>query len=215
MNRRQLSAALLAFGAGPSLLTLGEARAQSAEPQEGRDYTRLDPPQPQTASGKIEVLEFFTYACPHCNAFEPQLAAWARALPADVAFRRVPVAFMYNAENFQRTYYALESMGAVDTLQQKIFAAVHVERQKLDKVEDIAAVVAKNGGDAAKFTAAFKSFSVATAVSRAKKAAADYRVDSVPTLAVNGRFITSPALAGGTAQSLAVADALIRRARKA
>ncbi len=214
MNRRDFSTALLVSGTAASFLVAGAARAQGPEPLEGRDFTKLDPPQPTAAKGKVEVLEFFSYACPHCNAFEPTLAAWVRTLPPDVVFRRVPVPFLYNAENFERTYYALETIGAVDAMQSKIFSAVHVDKQRLDKVEDIAAVVAKNGGDAAKFTAAFKSFSVATAVSRAKKMVADYKVDSVPTLIIQGRFSTSPAQAGGSPQALAVTDALIQRARK-
>lgn len=215
MNRRDFSSVLIASGAGASLLFAGAgARAQAPAPVEGRDYTRVDPPQPTTAVGKVEVLEFFSYGCPHCNALEPSLQAWVRTLPADVAFKRVPVPFLFNAENFQRTYYALEMMGLVDALQAKVFAAVHVEKLRLDKPEDIAAWVAKNGGDSTKFLAAFKSFSVATSVARAKKMVADYKVDSVPTLTIQGRYMTSPAQAGGVAQAFAAADALIQRSRK-
>ena len=160
------------------------------------------------------MLEFFSYACPHCSSFEPMIGPWARGLPADVAFRRVPVGFMFNAENFQRTYFALESIGLVEQMQPKVFAAVHVERQRLDKAEDIAALVTKNGGDGAKFLAAFKSFSVATAVNRAKKLQADYKIESVPALTIHGRYLTSPSQASGGPQSLAVAEALIDKVRR-
>jgi thiol:disulfide interchange protein DsbA len=215
MNRRDFSSALLASGAGASFLLAGAGvRAQAPVPGEGREYSRIDPPQQPSNAGKIEVLEFFSYACPHCSAFEPIVGPWARTLPADVGFRRVPVNFLFNAENFARTYYALETTGLVDTMQAKVFAAVHVERQRLDKPEDIAALVAKNGGDATKFLAAFKSFSVATSVARAKKIQVDYKIESVPTLAIQGRFLTSPSQAGGGPQTLAVADALIDRVRK-
>lgn len=213
MNRRDFSSALLAAGAGSSLLlAAGAARAQA--PVEGREYSLIQPPQTPTTPDKIEVLEFFTYACPHCSAFEPMVGPWGRTLPADVAFRRVPVSFLFNAENFQRTYYSLESLGLVDQMQAKVFAAVHVERQRLDKPEDIAALVAKNGGDAAKFLAAFKSFSVATSVTKAKKLQADYRIEAVPALAIHGRYLTSPSQANGGPQSLAVADALIDKVRR-
>ena len=213
MNRRDFSSALLASGAGASLLlAAGAARAHA--PVDGRDYTLIQPPQPPANAAKIEVLEFFTYACPHCNAFEPMVGPWARSLPADVAFRRVPVNFLFNADNFQRTYYALEAMGLVDQMQPKVFAAVHVERQRLDKPEDIAALVAKNGGDSAKFLAAFKSFSVATAVTRAKKLQADYKIEAVPALTIQGRYLTSPSQPNGAPQSLAVADALIDKVRR-
>ena len=213
MNRRDFSSVLLAAGTGAStLFATGAARAQA--PVEGREYSLIQPPQPPANPAKIEVFEFFTYACPHCSAFEPVVGPWARSLPADVAFRRVPVSFLFNAENFQRTYYALESLGLVEQMQPKVFAAVHVERQRLDKPEDIAALVAKNGGDAAKFLAAFKSFSVATAVSKAKKLQADYKIESVPALTIQGRYLTSPSQANGAPQSLAVAEALIDKVRR-
>jgi len=213
MNRRDFSSALLLSGAGASLLLAsGAARAQA--PVEGRDYSLIQPPQTPANPAKIEVYEFFTYACPHCNAFEPIVGPWARSLPADVAFRRVPVNFLFNADNFQRTYYALEAMGLVDQMQAKVFAAVHVERQRLDKPEDIAALVAKNGGDGAKFLAVFKSFSVATAATKASKMQADYKIDAVPALTIQGRYLTSPSQASGAPQSLAVADALIDKVRR-
>lgn len=217
MNRRDFSASLVGTGlSAAALLAWPAARAQSSPaPVEGREFTKLASPQPPiTPAGKIEVLEFFSYACPHCSAFEPTIDAWAKTLPADVALRRVPVPFLMNYDNFMHTYYALETLGAVDAMQSKIFRAIHVDRLRLEKPEDIAAFVGKNGVDAAKFLAAFKSFSVATSVARAKKLVADYKVESVPLLAVAGRYITSPALANGGPQSLAVVDALVQRTRK-
>lgn len=213
MKRRLFSAASVSLLGSALLWPVGTVWSQAPGPVEGKDFTRLEPAQPMREPGKIEVLEFFSYACPHCSTFEPTLDNWARQLPADVVLRRVPVPFLMNAENFQRTYYALESLGLVPTVQQKIFRAVHIDRQRLDKPEDIAAFVGKNGGDEAKFLAAFKSFSVATSVNRAKKAMADYKVESVPLLVINGRYVTSPAMAGGSAQALAVADQLIQRSR--
>jgi thiol:disulfide interchange protein DsbA len=103
----------------------------------------------------------------------------------------------------------------VQAVQLKIFSAIHVERQRLDSPENIAAYLGKNGVDAAKFLAAFKSFSVATAVTRAKKIAADYKVDSVPTLIVQGRWMTSPSQAGSQERALAVVDQIIQRTRAA
>ena len=215
MNRRDFSASFLGTGlSATALLAWPTARAQGPGPVEGREFTTLSPPQPPTVPGKIEVLEFFSYACPHCNAFEPAIEAWAKTLPNDVTLRRVPVPFLMNYENFQHTYYALETIGAVEAMQMKIFRAIHVDRMRLEKPEDIAAFVGKNGGDANKFLAAFKSFSVATSVSRAKKMTVDYKVESVPLLTVAGRYVTSPGLANGGPQSLAVVDALVQRTRK-
>ncbi len=214
MNRRRFSAALLsAAAAGAALAPSGPAFAQAA-PVEGKDFTRVETPQPPgVPAGKVEVLEFFSYACPHCSAFEPAVEAWEKQLPADVVLRRVPVPFLMNADNFMRTYYALETIGAVPAMQLKIFRAIHIERKHLEKGEDIAAFVGANGGDAAKFLAAFKSFSVNTSVARAKKMTADYKVDSVPTLVVQGRWVTSPSVAGSQDRAFAVVDQLVQRAR--
>ena len=216
MNRRRFSRTLLAAGiAGAALAPVAPALGQpAAGPVEGKDFTRVETPQPTgVAPGKIEVIEFFSYACPHCSAFEPVLETWAKQLPPDVVLRRVPVAFLMNADNFMHTYYALETMGAVDAMQLKIFRAIHIERLRLDTPENIAAFIGKNGGDAAKFLAAFKSFSVATSVTRAKKLMADYKADSVPMLIVNGRWVTSPTIAGSQERALTVVDQLIQRAR--
>jgi thiol:disulfide interchange protein DsbA len=214
MNRREFSTRLIGAGAGTLALSLAVPAWAQGAPAEGTQFTKIDPPVPTQAQGKIEVLEFFSYACPHCNAFEPTLDAWAKKLPADVSFRRVPVPFLMNAELFQRTYFALESLGTVDAMQRKIFAAVHVDRLRLDSANDVAALIAKNGGDSAKFLDAMKSFGVANGVTRAKKMTTDYKIDSVPSLAVQGRFVTSPSLAGGPEKALQVADFLIQRARK-
>ena len=216
MNRRRFSVALVSAGvAGAVLAPTGAALAQPqpAGPVEGKDFTRVETPQPAgVPAGKVEVLEFFSFACPHCSAFEPVIEEWEKKLPADVVLRRVPVAFLMNADNFMHTYYALETTGAVQAVQLKIFRAIHIERQRLDTPENIAAFVGKNGGDATKFMAAFKSFSVATSVGRAKKLMADYKIDSVPALVVQGRWMTSPSIAGSQERALAVVDQLVQRA---
>ena len=215
MNRRDFSAQVIIAGLGVAALSATHrASAQGATPAEGTQFTRVEPAVPLQTAGKIEVLEFFSYGCPHCSVFEPTLDAWAKKLPADVAFQRVPVPFLANAENFQRTYYALQTMGQLDAVQRKMFAAVHVERARLDKPADIAALMAKNGIDAAKFLDVFNSFSVANSVSKAKKLTAAFRIDGVPTLAVQGRYLTSPSQAGGSEGALAVTDYLIQRVRK-
>jgi protein dithiol oxidoreductase (disulfide-forming) len=190
--------------------------ATGSSPTEGKQYAKMDPPvTPPLPAGKIEVLEFFSYACPHCNDFEPYVEAWSKKLPADVVFQRVPVPFLFNAENFTRTYYALETLGQVSALQRKVFDAVHVEHLRLDKPADIAAVVAKGGLDSTKFLEAFNSFSVANSVNRAKKLANAHKLDGVPSMAVQGRYATSPGQAGGPSEALAVVDYLVQRTRKA
>jgi protein dithiol oxidoreductase (disulfide-forming) len=223
INRRDFSVQLLVaatVGAGGLAQAQTPGVVKAAEslpgPVEGKEFSLLSPPVALQSSGAktIEVLEFFSYACPHCSAFEPALEAWSKSLSADVQLRRVPVSFLANAENFQRTYFALEALGWVPTLQRKIFTAVHVDKLRLEKPAEIAEVIAKNGADDKKFLEAFNSFSVATQVGRAKKLTADYRLEGVPALAIQGKFVTSPSKAGSTERALAVADALIQRARK-
>jgi thiol:disulfide interchange protein DsbA len=209
LNRREFSAALVGTALVGSSLA---ARAQA--PVEGTQYTRLQPAVPTQTGSKIEVVEFFSYACPHCFEFEPTLEGWAKTLPPDVAFHRVPVPFLFNYEGFQRMYYTLETMGKVDVMQLKVFTAVHLEHQRLDKPADMAALVAKNGVDGAKFLDVYNSFSVATSVAKAKKLVEAYKVDSVPLLAIQGRFVTSPGLARGAEGAVATASYLIAQARK-
>jgi len=213
MDRRHFTKALLASTAGT---VAGSAWSQAPAPVEGREYSRLEVPQTTNSPGKVEVLEFFSYACPHCNTFEPELEAWAGKLPPFVTLRRVPVPFLANVETFQRTYYALETLGLVESMQRKVFQAVHSERLRLERIEDVAAVVGRHCGDATKFLAACKSFSVAASCGRAKKLTADFGVVSypgVPSLAIQGRFVTSPVQAGGGRQALAVTDFLIQKVR--
>lgn len=214
MKRRDFS--LLASGAAvavgsawPSL-----AQAQTGGFGAGDDYLVLDTRAPvEAAAGKVEVVEFFWYSCPHCNAFEPTLAAWASKLPKDVAFRRVPVAFRDDFVPQQRLYFALEAMGLVDKLHAKVFAAIHVEKLDLAKAPAILDWVAKQGVDRAKFSEQFSSFSIASKASKAAQLQNAYRVEGVPALGVAGRFYTDGSLAKSMERALKVVDALVAGAR--
>ena len=214
MKRREFSASLLSASLGVTALTVASPAQSQGGPVEGTHYVKLS--QPLAVPGnKIEVIEFFWYGCPHCNSFEPALDAWVKKLPADVAFRRVPVAFREEPfVNHQKIFYALEALGQVEALHRKVFYAIHVERARMEKPDEIAAFMAKNGVDSAKFLEAFKSFSVATKLSQAKQLAAGYKIDGVPSMGIHGRYFTSGSLAGTTERSLTVADFLIQRSRK-
>jgi len=203
-----LTAAATALGVGTA------AQAQGAAPTEGRDYVRLNTPVAVAGGGKIDVIEFFSYGCPHCYTFEPMLEQWVKRLPADVAFRRVPATFNPTFEGYAKLFYALEAVGQADALHKRVFAAIHVQRQRLDKEADIAAFVSANGGDGAKTVEALKSFGVATKLRQAKQAFEAYKIDGVPALGIHGRWFTSGSLAGSNDKALAAADYLIQRARK-
>jgi thiol:disulfide interchange protein DsbA len=214
MNRRD---SLHCLAAGLALASpTGALFAQGAPGalQEGRDYKRVESPV-AVPDGKVDVVEFFGYWCPHCNAFEPALDAWARKLPpAQVSFRRVPVVFNAAHEVYQRLYYALESLGLVDSLHRKVFAAVHVQHVSFIKDADVAAWVSANGADGAKVVEAMKSFSIASKLRQARALADGFRIDGVPTLGIQGRYMTSPSIAGGPERALAVSDALIAQHSK-
>ena len=182
-------------------------------PVEGKDFVRVAQPVPVTGD-KVEVVEFFGYWCPHCNAFEPALDNWVKRLPADVNFKRVPVAFSGAHEPYQRLYYALEAMGLAEAMNRKVFAAIHVQKQHLDREADIVAFMAASGIDGPKFAETMKSFSVLTKVRQARQLADAYKIDGVPTLGIQGRFFTSPSLANGQERALQVTDYLIQRVRK-
>jgi protein dithiol oxidoreductase (disulfide-forming) len=214
MRRREFSATVLSAAAATAgLPTIASAQAG---PVEGKHFVRLTQPLPAAVpAGKIEVIEFFWYGCPHCSAFEPALEAWARNLPADVVFRRVPVAF--SAEPFvahQRIFYALDALGLVGAMHRKVFYAIHVERMRLDKPAEIAAFMAKNGVDAARFTEAYNSFTTQTRVRQANQLVEAYKIDGVPALGIHGRYYTSGTLAGTNQRALDVTDSLLQRLRK-
>ena len=196
-----------------SLASLPLAALAQGGPQEGRDYKRVETPVP-VAAGKLEVVEFFGYWCPHCNAFEPALDAWAKKLPPQITFRRIPVAFTPGQEPLQRLYYAIEAMGQVDTLHKKVFAALHAERKRLNTESDILDWAKTQGVDSAKLGDTMKSFAVATKLRQSKQLADGYRIEGVPTLGIQGRFMTSPSIAGSPERALAVADALLAQSRK-
>lgn len=209
LNRREFSGTLAAMGG--LFTTLAQAQGG---PAEGTHFLRLASPVAVTVPGKVEVLEFFMYSCPHCFQFEPALEPWIKRLPADVAFRRVPVAFRPNLEIHQRLYYALEALGQLETLHTKAFSAIHVEHKMMLKDEDVAAWGVANGLDGAKLLEAMRSFAVAGKVRAARQTMEAYRVDGVPMLAIQGRWTTSGTTAGSHEKALAVADYLIAQARK-
>jgi len=217
MKRRDFSALLATT---PLAGAAGTALAQGG-PVEGRQYTVLGQPLPMSA-GKIEVVEFFWYGCPHCYAFEPLVENWARQLPADVTFHKVHVAFRANWKPHQRMFFALEALGKEAQARPAIFNAIHQQGQDLEDAKSQAKLLASLGVDAGKYMDAYNSFGVQTKVAQADKLVEAARLEGVPTLAIGGRFLTSPSQAGmgqrATEQELGqralqIADFLIQRVR--
>ncbi|MGE5468077.1 MAG: thiol:disulfide interchange protein DsbA/DsbL [Ignavibacteria bacterium] len=194
------------------LFVVGLAAAQDL--REGRDYTVLSAPQP-TEPGKIEVVEFFSYMCPHCAHFEPVLGPWVKKLPKDVSFQRIPVVFRPQWEAPARLYYALDAMNEVGRLHGAAFEAIHVEGSNLSTDSAVAEWAAKKGLDARKFGDVYGSFALQSKVMRAKQATAAYGISSVPTIVVGGKYRAPTETFTGTHEDLLkIVDALIAKARR-
>ena len=209
MDRRQFSLAASGALAGTGLTWGAAARAQVKKPELGVHYLSIGTPAPTEAPpGKVEVLEFFWYNCPHCNAFEPELAAWLKRMPKHVAFRRVPVAFNASFVPQQRLYFSLEALGLVEKLHGRVFDAIHNQKNKLDDGQAITAWVVQNGVDQAKFLAAYNSFSVETKTKKSVQLQEAYKVEGVPALGIAGQFYTDAGLAGGMTRALQIVEML-------
>lgn len=192
-------------------LLLALSPALLAAQQAGTDYRILSPPHPTEHPGKIEVTEFFSYACPHCNEFYPKLRTWLATQQQDVVLRRVPVGFNRPPWiNLARAFYALQSLGLLDQLDGPLFEAIHDKHEQLFDADSLAQWVGKNGGNAEKFAAAYSAFSVNNQTVQADAMAEDYGVDGVPTLAVDGRYV---ALGNTFPEILKNTDALIAKVR--
>lgn len=217
MKRRDFSALL---ATAPLAGAAGTALAQGG-PIEGKQYNTLAQPLP-TTPGKIEVVEFFWYGCPHCYAFEPAIEAWAKQLPADVVFRKAHVAFRANVKIHQRMFYALESLGKEAQARPAIFNAMHQQGLPLDDVKSQAKFLGNLGIDPAKYQEAYNSFGVVTKCGQAEKLSEAFRIDGVPSIGIGGRFLTSPSQAAAGQhlneaelgqKALQITDFLIQRVR--
>lgn len=209
MNRTKIFA-LAALTAAAAFL----APAVSAQPKAGADYTELKAAQPVEAKGKVEVLEFFWYRCPHCYSLEPVLEPWTKKLPADVQFRRIPAVLADNWATDARFFYAFEALGVLDKVHKAFFDAIHRDRLNLSSEPAVTEWLKKNGIDRAKFDDAYKSFGVQAKVKRAAQLSAAYQLDGVPLLAVQGRYTISAEQGGSQNGMLTTTDQMIDLARK-
>lgn len=210
MKRRLFSTALLSTA---SFLVSLPAWAQQAF-KAGKDYIPLERPVATDAgAGKVEVLEFFWYNCPHCNQFEPTFAQWAKNAPKDVVVRRIPVAFREDSAPQQRLYFTLEAMDLVEKMHGRVFTAIHGEKLQLNTDAAILGWIEKQGIDKAKFSEIYKSFGVATKTKRAVQLQNDFKIEGVPSLGVAGRYYIDGTSAGSLERALKVADALIAQSR--
>jgi thiol:disulfide interchange protein DsbA len=217
----------LRFALVAASLAVTTAFASPTDPKQGVEYTVLATPQPpQTAGKKVEVIEFFMYHCPHCNALEPSVEQWVKKQDGNIIFKRIHMPFQGASDPEAHLFLTLEAMGKAEEFQPKVFKAVHVERQRLMTDQAIMDWVSKQPGiDKAKFTDTWNSFGVMTKLRRLPQiVSGNYKVDSVPTFVVDGKFVTSPAQVDGSVHAtsepqlfqatLQVVDALVAKAQK-
>lgn len=196
-------------------LTLGIGFLATA-PARGEDgYVTLAAPQPTSDPQKIEVVELFSYACPHCFQFEPMLHEWSAAQPKDVVLVRIPAVFRPSWEPLARAYYAAEMLGVLDKTHMALFKAIHEQKQKFESEDDIVKLVTAQGVDEKQFRDAYKSFGVAAKLNRGKQMLQRYAVSGVPTLIIDGKYRTSATEAGSHDGMLSVAEKLIAQERAA
>jgi thiol:disulfide interchange protein DsbA len=203
MKRWLLASALALFALG--------AVGQTAP---APDFQRIEPPHARAADGRVEVIEFFYYGCPVCYETEPFLSRWLGGAPDYVSLRRVPALSSEAWEPFAKLYYALEALGQLERLHWPVYDSFHFDDMKLNDEKVMVDWVARNGVDREKFVETYASASVARKVVEARELLKSYDVHGVPTFIVDGRFLTSARLAGGTEQVVRVLDRLVRLARE-
>jgi thiol:disulfide interchange protein DsbA len=204
----------LARFAGAFVLALSlPALAQTAAPQEGKDYARLANPVPVETGKKIEVIEFFSYGCPHCGEFEPLLHAWVAKLPPDVQFRRVPVSFQPKWVPLAKEYYTLEALGEESRLSPEMFVAIHSKGINLADEKTFFDWAASHGVDRKKVEEMYNSFSMSGKMNRALQQAKAFNTQSVPLIVIDGKYVVSTEKLCSHAAMLPVMDALVAKAR--
>jgi len=190
MNRLHPLQLLAALVLGGTLLPA----CQGQEMVEGKEYRLIVPAQQAAASGKVEVIEFFSYACPHCAEFEPDLEAWIKRKPKDVEYRMMPMIFREAWKAPAKLYFTLETMGLVDKYHTKVYDAIHKEKKDLFSDQAVKEWARSVGIDSGKFNEVYDSFGVDAKLQRAATISKDYGVQFTPALAVGGKFLTGPSM---------------------
>ena len=187
-----------------------------ADPQVGIEFDRTTQVIPTDNPAKIEVMEIFWYGCPHCYHLEPQLAAWVKKLPGDVYFKRVPGLPRPDWAPMAKAYYAMETLGLLEKLHTPLFEAIHKQRvlRPNDDAGTIDWLTKQSGLDRKKVEEAYNSFSINTKLNRAAQIFRASGATGVPSLVIDGKYITSSTMAGGNVEALKTADYIIENVRQ-
>jgi thiol:disulfide interchange protein DsbA len=195
-------------------LLVNSAALYAADFNAGTHFKLVQPQQPTSTDDKIEVLEFFSYSCPHCFHFEPFIKSWKKTKPANVEFVRVPAIFRPDWEVQARTYYALSNMGVIEDVHEKIFEAIHKYKRRLATMGSITDFVANNGVNREQFIKEYNSFSVDGMIRKVKKKQQAYQIQGVPSIAVNGKYLTSGSMSGSYDNLIKIINYLVAKESK-
>ncbi|KVH65757.1 thiol:disulfide interchange protein [Burkholderia ubonensis] len=193
-------------------LAAGFAQAAPSAPVAGKDYEVMKAPQPVSApAGKVEVIEFFWYGCPHCYEFEPTVEAWVKKQGDKVDFKRIPVAFRDDFVPHSRLFYAVSALGISEKVTPAIFNAIHKQKNYLLTPQAQADFLASQGVDKKKFMDAYNSFSVQGQVKQSAELLKSYNIDGVPTIVVQGKYKTGPSYTNSLEGTAQVLDYLVKQ----
>lgn len=201
--------------AAACLIGVAALSVQAQDWVAGTHYRVIATPMPTADATKVEVVEAFGYWCPHCNAFEPMLAPWAKTLADDVSFENMPVVFSRSHELMARAYYVADLMGVKETVHQPIYDALHLQRKRFRDADDIADLFAEYGVDRNEVLKQMNSFAVNMKLKMGDSRSKGYEVQGVPSMVVNGKYIVSASEAGSNANMLKVVEHLIEKERSA
>lgn len=181
---------------------------------EGIEYRVIKPPVPTQTGSKIEVVELFWYGCPHCFHLEPLIKQWKKNKPANVEFVRIPAIFSKHWELLAKAFYTAEVLGVLDKIHTPLFDEIHVRKKHLNNKSELKAFFVKHGVKAEDFDNTFDSFMVNIKVNRARDLSKRYGIDGVPSLVVNGKYLTDGPMASGHENLIKVLDFLIKKEGK-
>ncbi|CAN7278694.1 thiol:disulfide interchange protein DsbA/DsbL [Duganella sp. LjRoot269] len=194
---------LMKFVVGALMMSaVALSSASPADPKNGVEYKTLAAPQPVDTGKKVEVLEFFDYACPHCFAFDPSLTAWVKKQGDAIVFKRMHISRSGTDLPQEKMFFTLSAMGLLnDAMHSKIFNEMHVNRNRMNRDELVFDFIAKQGIDKQKFIDTYRGFGVAGSVRKSISMMDAYGVDSWPMIAIDGKYVTSPTMANEGSKS--------------
>lgn len=205
-----------AFAALTLMVFTASAQAQAEPYQRGKHYATVAKASKPADPKRVEVAEFFWYACPHCYAFDPVIERWKKTKAPDVDFVRYPATMgRPDGRLHAKAFYTAEILNVFPKIHPAIFAAMHKQHQPLNNEAQISALFNRETGVMPDvFTSTFNGFSVDSRARKAEALAMEYGLTSVPILVIGGKYTTSAVMAGGFEESLKVADFLVEKVRK-